>query len=435
MATSLEQLDGKYEILEKLREDDTGATYRVRHRLSGEMRVVEVAQPHPQGDPGERDRFDGAVERQPTSGETETRILKPAGSPPASDGTAKRQPSSVTAQTRILRPTEGHSAEGRPVEGRLAGIAPAGAPVPGDETVTVIHVPPASDGSESATRRIDRSEPAPAAEPAALEETLRTIRALRDEGQAGEALQRLNGAVREFGPRRRLQTLRYELGEALLERDAKDEDTARRMFEAAMPADPATTTVMSAPPPAGTPAARAPAARAPVIADTPIRGLSDATIRSTEVPSAATSGRPGPPTAHPTRNMVAIGVVLVAVFAALVFFLKRSERAAVERRAPETQDVAAAALSPGSLAIDAVPWAEIVHLENPAAEDQPAISPSRFTPVILRLPPGEYRITLRCPPTGQEEEKVVLVESDRRADLRVSFENLDAEQYFQRIGW
>ena len=57
MATPLQRLEGKYEILEKLREDATGALYRVRHRLLGELRVVKVLYPHPQGDTGQRERF------------------------------------------------------------------------------------------------------------------------------------------------------------------------------------------------------------------------------------------------------------------------------------------------------------------------------------------------------------------------------------------
>ncbi len=132
--------------------------------------------------------------------------------------------------------------------------------------------------------------------------------------------------------------------------------------------------------------------------------------------------------------MLVVAVVLVAVFGSLVYLLTREGGVAVAP-VPEAQDVAASALSPGTLAIDAAPWAEIVHLENPAADEPPVISPSRFTPVVLSLPPGEYRVTLRCPPTGREEERVVKVESDLRADLRVNFEDLDAEQYFERMGW
>ena len=37
-----EQIDGKYEILDKIREGGMGAIYKVRHRLLDEIRVVKV---------------------------------------------------------------------------------------------------------------------------------------------------------------------------------------------------------------------------------------------------------------------------------------------------------------------------------------------------------------------------------------------------------
>jgi TonB family protein len=51
-----EQIDGKYEILEKLKEGGMGAIYKVRHRLLDEVRVVKVIRSHmqPTGEAGER---------------------------------------------------------------------------------------------------------------------------------------------------------------------------------------------------------------------------------------------------------------------------------------------------------------------------------------------------------------------------------------------
>ncbi len=261
----------------------------------------------------------------------------------------------------------------------------------------------------------------------ALDETLRTIRSLRDDGRAGEALKQLNRAVREYGPQPTLRILRDELGEALLEQDAEQEESASQMFEVEPAVDEAPGQPAVAPPGATAPGA------AGVLAETPMRGLADATIRSFEPPAEAARERPEPPTAHPTRNMVAVGLILAAVFAALVFVLTR--KGPTGERQLKVEDVAAADLSPGSLALDAVPWAEIVGLENPALEEAPPISPSRFTPVVLSLPPGEYWITLRYPPTGQVEERVVRVDSDVRVEQRVIFEDLDAQAYFERAGW
>jgi TonB family protein len=51
-----EQIDGKYEVLHKIREGGMGAIYKVRHRLLDEVRVVKVIRSHadPAGEAGER---------------------------------------------------------------------------------------------------------------------------------------------------------------------------------------------------------------------------------------------------------------------------------------------------------------------------------------------------------------------------------------------
>ena len=299
-------------------------------------------------------------------------------------------------------------------------------PAADEDSTTAIKVQTAApDGDrgtgDAAPRGAARDEAPPAgAAPAALDETLRTIRALRDDGRAGEALERLNRAVREFGSQPTLRTLRDELGEALLARD-EEEESASQIFEVA-PAGDEEPTVLSAAAPGAAPRAEA-----------KVRGLSDATIRSFDAPSRQPRERPGPPTAPATRNMLAAGLALAVGLAAVVFLLTRDRAADDDREPLAARDVAAIAPSPGSLALDAVPWAEIVALEDPAAEESPPIAPSRFTPVVLRLPPGEYRITLRYPPTGHVEERVVRVDSDVRLEQRVIFENLDAGAYFERV--
>lgn len=56
MALLNEHIEGKYEILEKIREGGMGAIYKVRHRLLDEVRVVKVIRSHadPEGEGGER---------------------------------------------------------------------------------------------------------------------------------------------------------------------------------------------------------------------------------------------------------------------------------------------------------------------------------------------------------------------------------------------
>ncbi len=57
VATGFEQLEGKYEILEKMSEGGMGAVYKVRHRLLDEVRVIKVMRPHLAEDPVLRKRF------------------------------------------------------------------------------------------------------------------------------------------------------------------------------------------------------------------------------------------------------------------------------------------------------------------------------------------------------------------------------------------
>jgi serine/threonine protein kinase len=57
MASKLDQLDGKYEIIEKVREGGMGAVYKVRHRLLEELRVIKVMRPHLADDEVLRARF------------------------------------------------------------------------------------------------------------------------------------------------------------------------------------------------------------------------------------------------------------------------------------------------------------------------------------------------------------------------------------------
>lgn len=57
MDLALNQLEGKYEILEKLSEGGMGSVYKVRHRLLEELRVIKVMRPHLAEDEVLRARF------------------------------------------------------------------------------------------------------------------------------------------------------------------------------------------------------------------------------------------------------------------------------------------------------------------------------------------------------------------------------------------
>jgi serine/threonine-protein kinase len=56
-STPFEHMEGKYEILEKMREGGMGAVYKVRHRLLDEIRVIKMMRPHLARDEVLRARF------------------------------------------------------------------------------------------------------------------------------------------------------------------------------------------------------------------------------------------------------------------------------------------------------------------------------------------------------------------------------------------
>jgi serine/threonine protein kinase len=57
VATPLEQLEGKYELLEKIREGGMGSVYKVRHQLLDEIRVIKVIRPQLADDETLKARF------------------------------------------------------------------------------------------------------------------------------------------------------------------------------------------------------------------------------------------------------------------------------------------------------------------------------------------------------------------------------------------
>lgn len=55
--STIEHIEGKYEILEKIKEGGMGAIYKVRHRLLDEVRVIKILRPQLEGDQDIRQRF------------------------------------------------------------------------------------------------------------------------------------------------------------------------------------------------------------------------------------------------------------------------------------------------------------------------------------------------------------------------------------------
>lgn len=88
----------------------------------------------------------------------------------------------------------------------------------------------------------------------------------------------------------------------------------------------------------------------------------------------------------------------------------------------------------GLLALDALPWAEVTRILDESGEEVPLASPA-LTPMTLQLPVGHYRVVLTHPTEGEAQECRVQVSSFGRADCRVEFASIEAEDYFRLAGW
>ena len=87
---------------------------------------------------------------------------------------------------------------------------------------------------------------------------------------------------------------------------------------------------------------------------------------------------------------------------------------------------------PGSLRLDAVPWAEIREIKNPEGQIQP-LDGSKYTPVVLSLAPGTYQISLAHPDFSVRSVEVEVLASES-VDHRVEFEPRAVDSYFEAVG-
>jgi serine/threonine protein kinase len=88
----------------------------------------------------------------------------------------------------------------------------------------------------------------------------------------------------------------------------------------------------------------------------------------------------------------------------------------------------------GSVVIDAAPWAEVVEITSADGQKQ-ALPEKAYTPLVMSLPAGEYRVSLRSPGRGA---KTVVVKVDAAGIAPVPrqvFESVDPQAYFQATGW
>ncbi len=124
---------------------------------------------------------------------------------------------------------------------------------------------------------------------------------------------------------------------------------------------------------------------------------------------------------RPSRSRALIGVaaaVVVVLVAAVVYLHFR-----------------AAVPTAGSLAIDAVPWARIVSIENASGKNV-LDGRDEYTPASFQLPPGRYRIRLSNPGApGKELTLSAEIAEGQRSVSTGRFEPIDAASYLEAEGW
>ena len=97
-----------------------------------------------------------------------------------------------------------------------------------------------------------------------------------------------------------------------------------------------------------------------------------------------------------------------------------------------TTIVPVAPVGQGTLVLDALPWAEVLKIVDTAGTAQ-ALSPNATTPLFLTLPPGDYDITLK-----NGTSRTIKAHVDAAGISQpppVNFGQIDAADYFRRLGW
>jgi hypothetical protein len=102
---------------------------------------------------------------------------------------------------------------------------------------------------------------------------------------------------------------------------------------------------------------------------------------------------------------------------------------------PATASPAPAAVAAaGLLVLDALPWGEVVEVLDEQGRRQPVAS-NAYTPLVVSLPPGKYRVSIRNPDFPKAVTLSATVGASRTERRVAEFRKVDAAEYFRRAGW
>ena len=89
----------------------------------------------------------------------------------------------------------------------------------------------------------------------------------------------------------------------------------------------------------------------------------------------------------------------------------------------------------GTLVIDALPWGEVVRVEDSKGKNWVGGTPA-YTPMALELPAGTYSVVLKNGNfPGRTISIPMAVAEGASAKCAGSFKTIDAAAYFEKEGW
>lgn len=129
------------------------------------------------------------------------------------------------------------------------------------------------------------------------------------------------------------------------------------------------------------------------------------------------------------------GTGLVGAAAALGFLVLRGPAPNVVESPSSSPATPIPAATPvaGTLALDAAPWAEITDIVDAATNRVIPVGVAKFTPLTLRLPPGEYSITFVNPAFQDPVVKKVRLHP-LGSSVFAEFRRVDAGEYLRAAG-
>lgn len=145
---------------------------------------------------------------------------------------------------------------------------------------------------------------------------------------------------------------------------------------------------------------------------------------------------------QPKKNKVALIAAAAAIVLGLIVtgvFVNRKDPApvATTTAVPSVTDVtttAAAPLAPGEgvLLLSASPWADINSIVNTTDNRQIAVDDNLSTPARIKLPPGQYDITL-VDQSGRQKTERVSVESGRPTRHKVDMGTVNFDELYREV--